>query len=319
MVAEYFLTNGRPALRDRTPIRMPALRIPETLKRTWLLAGLVGLAVLAWLVVAWVQSDKPDPPETPQGEGLPTGHRTVESTVRLMEAQLNSAGGWLPNDLPVSPSYLLDNVPAFQIGVLDVVRHTARVLRDHLTRQRTSDEVHPKADAAYSAYANEPRRWAFPSAESAFQRGNRALRAFNAQLGETKSFFPRADNLVQLLEMYVSELGAVTTLLLNARRPGEVAWCDIDDNFYRAQGVGYGVLTMMRTVRQDFQPVLEDKNALEITDLIIGSLADSQFEPWMVTNGSRDGILANHSSNLKAYLDDARQKMNSLITMLREG
>ena len=39
----------------------------------------------------------------------------------------------------------------------------------------------------------------------------------------------------------------------------------------------------------------------------------------IVTNGGKNGILANHSNNLKVYLDDARQKMNSLITILDRG
>jgi hypothetical protein len=111
----------------------------------------------------------------------------------------------------------------------------------------------------------------------------------------------------------------VNTVLLEAGKGGKVPWRHIDDNFYYAQGVGWGVLELMRAVRVDFARVLEDKNAVEITDLIISSLEESQFDPVIVTNGSKGGILANHSSNLKAYLDDARQKMGSLITILKQG
>ena len=69
----------------------------------------------------------------------------------------------------------------------------------------------------------------------------------------------------------------------------------------------------------DFQKVLDDKNSDVIMREIISSLEESYFEPTIVTNGRRSGILANHSNNLRVFLDDARQKMNSLIQMLDQG
>ena len=66
-------------------------------------------------------------------------------------------------------------------------------------------------------------------------------------------FYPRSDSLIILLQQYASLLGGATTRLLNASRPAAtaagadlathvpVAWSEIDDNFYYAQGVGYGL------------------------------------------------------------------------------
>jgi hypothetical protein len=254
-------------------------------------------------------------------EGQTVGFATVTMIHDEMQTQLDGFGGWLPNDLPLSPGWCQDNLPQFQLGVLQVVRHSSRVLRDNLTRQRTSDAVHKETDQAFTAFANDPLRWAFPSAEGAFRRGNAALLRFRAELGGTANFYPRADNLIQLIDPYISELGAVTTTLVkaHAKGPERTSWLEIDDKFYYAQGVGWAMLGMMRAVRQDFHAVLQDKNALEITDQIIDSLEESQFEPWIVTNGAKDGILANHSNNLKVFLDDARQKLNSLASILRQG
>ena len=248
------------------------------------------------------------------------GSAIVLTTAELMRAQLDALGGWTPNDIFPSPSYFFDNLPQFQLGVLQVTRHTTRVLRDHLTRQRTSDGVHPLTDRAFVAFANDPQRWAFPSAENAFGRGIDALDAFEGTLKEREdvAFYARTDNLVQLLEPFVSELGAVTTRLLDAQR-GEASWWKTDDNFHYAQGVGYAMLGVMRAAALDFDAVLQDKNAVEITQAILRSLEASRFAPVFVTNGSKAGLLANHSSNCKVFLDDARQKMGSLISILRQG
>jgi len=237
----------------------------------------------------------------------------------LMQAQMDASGGWVPNDLPLSPSYFLDNITNFQLGVLQTVRHTSRVLRDNLTRQRTSDPVHKETDIAYSAFANDPRKWAFPSAEGAFGRGNAALDRFLGDLGGQATFYPRADNLIQLLDQYISELGAVASLLLDAQDSSKVGWFRIDDNFFYAQGVAFGMFGMMQALSVDFSQVVKDKNAEEITDLILHSLKESQFDPWLVTNGDKDGLVANHSNNLKVFLDETRQKMKSLVSILDQG
>ena len=280
---------------------------------------LIALIVLGYATVGFLQSRGPALPEVREVEASITGDASVLMIVDVMRAQLEGFGGWLPNDLPLTPGWMQDNLPNFQLGVLQVVRHTTRVLRDNLTRQRTSDAVHKQADLAYSAYANDPLKWAFPSAEGAFGRGNGALLQFRGDLGGLANFYPRADNLIQLLEPYISELGAVTSVLLDAQDSDKVSWMRIDDNFYYAKGVGYAALGMMLAVRQDFDKILTDKNATEITDLILQSLRESQFEPWLVTNGSKNGVLANHSNNLKVYLDDARQKMKSLVSILDQG
>lgn len=280
--------------------------------------ALLVLVLLGYGVSGYLMNRKPAMPVVNSGESALPGFHTVGMLQQMMAAQLNGFGGWLPNDLPGSPGWFLDNLPNFQMGLLQVTRHGTRVLRDNLTRQRTSDAVHKQTDLAYTAFANDPYKWAFPSAEGRFGKGGEALLAFQADLGAGGNFYPRADNLVQLLEPLVSELGAVTTLLLNSRGP-EVSWLKVDNNFYYAQGVGYAMLGLMQATRVDFAQVLQDKNAVEITDTIIESLLESQFDPWLVTNGGKSGILANHSNNLKVYLDDARQKMNSLITILTRG
>jgi len=277
------------------------------------------LAILGYLGLMVYMNGRPELPTLQEETATPSGHATVSMVAGLMQAQLDGPGGWLPNDLPLSPGYWLDNMPSFQLGVLTVVRHSGRVLRDNLSRQRTSDELNKEADKAYSQYSNDPLKWALPSAEGAFGRGNEFLLRFRENLGGSANFYPRADNLIQMLEQFVSELGGVSTLMLDAHDGNKVSWFQVDNNFYFGQGVAHGMLGMMRAARVDFNRVLSDKNALEITDQIITALEGSQFDPWYVGNGDKDGVFANHSNNLKAYIDDARQKMKSLMSILDQG
>lgn len=266
-----------------------------------------------------------------EAEG-PPGVMVADTLARLMEHELNGPGGWLPNDMFLSPGWLLDNRPSFQLGVLEVVRYSTHALRENLSRQRTTDRIDPDCDTAFTRFSNDPHRLIMPSAEKKYRGGIAALDTYVGNLKQRSAhFYPRSDNLIMLLEQYASLLGGATARLLNASRPEQidagaelashapVAWSEIDDNFYYAQGVGYGLYQVFQALVIDFKHVLADKNSDTIANEIIASLQESYFEPVIVTNGSRSGILANHSNNLRVFLDDARQKMNSLIKMLDQG
>jgi len=292
--------------------------VKSLLKKRWFWITLFVIVVIPYFVLMVLMSSKPELPAVRQDPAAPVGSAFVSMLVDVTDAQLENFGGWVPNDLPFSPGWWLDNQANFQLGVLQGVRHATRVLRDNLSRQRTSDAVNKEADLAYTAFNNDPGKWAFPSAEGQFKKGTGALVRFKRELGKGAEVYPRSDNLIQLLVPLSSELGGATTLLLQ-NQSGETPWLQVDDHFYFAQGYAFALAGICRAVKVDFAQVLMEKHGQEILDLIIASLEQSQFEPWIVTNGSKAGILANHSANLKGYLDDARQKINSLIAILRQG
>jgi hypothetical protein len=270
--------------------------------------------------------------------GSRPGMAFITTTISLIDNELTfSSGGWLPNDTVLSPTWLLDNKQNFQLGVLEVARYNTRVLRDGLSRQRSTDAIDADCDKAFTSFSNDPYKWIFPSAESKYQEGIERLENYRLHLASGSAYFyPRSDNLIQLLEQYASLLGGVNTRLLNASRThstssdnasessgmpryARVPWLKIDDNFYFARGVGYGLYQMFKAVRVDFAQVLKDKNADIIIAEIIASLEETAFDPLVVTNGGKSGIFASHSSNLRVFLDDARQKINSLVNILAQG
>ncbi len=259
-------------------------------------------------------------------------------TNQLLIKQLH--GNWMPNDL-FWPTLLLDNMPNFQIGELEVIRYNIRVLRDDLSRMRTTDRLDPWAEAAFTALSNDPYKWWFPSAESKWKLAEKNLKEFYGNLSTSAShFYPRADNLVQLLNQYLSLMGGINTRLINA--PGdtkrvltldqngdgeakaqtvdiEIPWVKIDDNFYYAQGAAYALYESFEALRTDFMEVLIDKNSVKLMDKILEDLRRCHFEPLLVLNGDPDSIFANHSLNLSGMFNDARQKINSLTVALKQG
>ena len=245
---------------------------------------------------------------------------------------------WLPNDI-LYPTIFLDNPQNFQLGELELNRYVIRVLRDKLSRLRTTDTINENCDQAYVYISNDPKKWILPSAESRFKRAYAELGEYRDQLEKgSASFYPRVDNLIELLDQINSLLGGVNTRLSHAPRDEDFAiseetagdeliegearvkvkvpWTKIDNNFYYARGVAYGVRQVMVAVKYEFKDVLELKRSMELLDRIIDLLNLSQFEPCYVANGSRGSLWANHSLQLLATTEDIRQKIRSLQGML---
>ena len=99
----------------------------------------------------------------------------------------------------------------------------------------------------------------------------------------------------------------------------DIPWYRVDNNFYYAQGVASALHDSLQAVRIDFFAVLEDKNSMTLIDKILENLGRCRFEPLVVFNGDLDSVFANHSLNLSGVFNDARQKVNSLITALTQG
>lgn len=309
-------------------------------KGRYALFVLIVLVALCLFVVITmiINSIKPDLINLEKRDNEVKGVYFVRANLAIIDQM---ADNWLPNDL-FWPTVLLDNMPHFQIGELEVVRYNTRVLRDNLSRMRTTDKLDADAEAAFTSLSNDPFKWWFPSAESKWKLASKKLDIFSQNLLVGKShFYPRADNLVELLSQYVSLMGGVNTRLINAPRDIkealsmeeekkenagsrqlvdiDIPWYEIDNNFYYAQGVAYALYVSFQAIRMDFIDVLIDKNSVNLVDKILENLKRCFFEPLIVFNGNPGSIFANHSLNLSGVFNDARQKINSLIITLKQG
>lgn len=298
---------------------------------------LLALVVFV-VVIMFINSTKPDRITLGELDSNVKGAAFIKANQLLIEQMRRN---WIPNDL-FWPTVLLDNMPNFQIGELEVVRYNIRVLRDNLSRMRTTDKLDTSAEMAFTSLSNDPYKWWFPSAESKWKQAQRSLETFYENLVEGKSYFyPRADNLVELLQQYASLMGGANTRLINAPHDidkalevedqgggssespklidTDIPWNHIDDNFYYAQGIAYALHESFKAIRIDFIGVLTDKNSVKLVDKIIENLERCDFEPLIVFNGDPGSIFANHSLNLSGVFNDARQKINSLIVALKQG
>lgn len=278
----------------------------------------------------------------------PVGYATVDTLIRVGDELLHKPGGYLRND-KLPPGVLLDNMPSWEMGVLNQMRDLAQALRNDFGRAQ-SQSREDKDLAAAQALLNQPDdRWLFPSTEREYGKGLKALDRFRSRLvdanQEDAQFYARADNLAAYLWLVERRLGDLTARLsasvarvsldlsLVGSRGGAVSTprqaqrimktpsSQVDDVFFEARGAAWALYHFLQAVQVDCRDVLKDKNAEVGLAQIVRDLEESQKplgSPW-VLNGSGYGLFANHSLTLASYLARANAAVINLRELLSQG
>lgn len=274
------------------------------------------------------------------------GNATVGALLHVTESLLNKPGGYLSNDVS-PPGVWLDNMPNWEFGALVQSRDMARALRKDLSRSQSQSTEDADLVIAEPALNYDSTKW-FPSAESSYQKAVTALSRYQDRLatpGENAQFYARADNLRNYLADVETRLGSLSQRLsasvgqvrINTDLAGDVSavqstadaserrvktpWLEIDDVFFEARGSAWALLHYLRAIEQDFQSVLENKNARVSLRQVIRELEATQQTVWspMILNGSGFGVFANHSLVMASYISRAHTAISDLRALLEQG
>jgi hypothetical protein len=313
------------------------------------------IALLYLLGVFWsFEPDQFDVKERAKNDALAAqvqpvvGYTTATALIQVAETMLNKPGGYLANDV-MPPSVFLDNIPAWEFGVLEMVRDMSQVMRQGFSRSQSQSLENPHLKVAHPRFNINHRKWLMPSAESEYQKGIDAIYAYRQALADPSiqgaQFYARADNLRRWLKEVEKRLGSYSQRLsasvgreqLNTDLAGDSAarqstqtqtamelrtsWWQIDDVFYEARGASWALLHFLKAVEIDFEDVLEKKNAKVSVSQIIRELEESQQSIWspMILNGSGFGVLANHSLVMANYISRANAAIIDLGELLSQG
>lgn len=250
----------------------------------------------------------------PDEQRLTGGEVFATSLAEIMDHELHGGSGWRPNDFILwSPTLWADNNANRQLGILQALRESVRVFKDHLTKV-SSNEYDGNLVAADTAFRNDAFKFWLPSAESRYDEGVERLRAYVAGLSATpprsKPINQRNMELIRLVQAWTDLLGDAHAALY---RPAKSFW-DTDDAFYHAQGMAHVIFHLTRAIEREYRHGLETKPVIRtLLDEIIDALGKAAvLKPLIVCDGSSSGLLANHRRNLDAYITEARQKLYSV-------
>lgn len=324
------------------------------LNTKWI-SSLLGLVLFVMYLTGWWVSREPDllVAEIKQsrqqlGDAAIVGYSTTTALIRVSETLLDKSGGYLANDI-MPPFVMLDNMPAWELGVLEMSRDLALALRKDFSRSQSQSTENTYLKVAQPMFNIDHRSWAIPSAESEYRKAIAQLYLYRAELMDPakpdSQFYARADNLRDWLKAVEKRLGSYSQRLsasvgqdrvntdlagdASARQstdsPGskviKTSWWKLDDEFYEARGASWALLHFLKAVEADFADVLKRKNAMISLRQIIRELEATQQAVWspMVLNGSGFGLMANHSLVMANYISRANAALIDLSELLTQG
>ena len=319
------------------------------LDRRWIIASLsIVFVLIVFLVFYW--SSEPDTFDVriSTNQAPVTGVTLTQTLHKVGSSLLDKPGGYLSNDV-IPPSVFMDDTPAWEFGVLEMVRDLALAMRTDFSRSQSQSVENPNLVVAQPKFAIDHRSWILPSAESQYEDGLESLYAYLTDLQDTTKgdaqFYARADNLRTWLKQVEKRLGSLSQRLsasvgqdrLNTDLAGDTAarqstpssrelqiktsWWDLDNNFHEARGASWALLHFLKAVEVDFADVLEKKNALISLQQIIRELEATQQTLWspMILNGGGFGVVANHSLVMANYISRANAAIIELSELLTQG
>jgi hypothetical protein len=255
----------------------------------------------------------PDKPTVP-------GEIYASTLAAIMDHELHTGFGWRPNDLFFwGPKVGADNNADRQLGIIQAVRETTRIFKDHLTKV-SSNQYDPNLVIADTDFRNDALKWILPSPEGKYDDGIQHLRMYVAGLHTTppssRPLNTRAVELISLLQTWTDLLGdAHANLYRTTKDDGTPvhSW-DCDHYFYHSQGYAHVMYHMMQAIEREYKGQLKDDPVLKtLFDDAVDALGKAAvMKPLIVLNGAPDGLFANHRRNLDGYVTEARQKMLSL-------
>lgn len=277
-----------------------------------------------------------------------SGYTTTTTLIDVTSWLINKPGGFLANDI-TPPALFMDNMPAFEYGVLEQTRDLALAMRLDFSRSQSQSTGDKDLEIAQSKLNISHTSWQLPSAESEYKDAIQALERYRTRLvseGETDAqFYTRADNLGAWLREVEKRLGSIShrlsasvgherydtalsgdpTAKQSTTTADEVmiktSWWKIDDVFYESRGATWAILHFLKAAEIDFADVLEKKNAQASLKQIIRDLESTQDTIWapMILNGNGFGLLANHSLVMANYVSRANAALIDLRRLLEQG
>jgi len=316
----------------------------------WLRAVIPVLAVflLVCVVVGIWWSQEPDTFVVQKRADASVGETTIETLIQLNKTLLHKPGGYLSNDI-MPPSIFLDNIPAWEFGVVVQIRDISRALRKDISRSQSQSVEDASLAKAEPAFSIDHKSFMFPAFENSLEDGVKHLENYQARLADANihnaQFYARADNLHSWLTDVSTRLGSLSQRLSasvvevrsNTDLSGDSAavqstrvpenfqvktpFFEVDDVFFEARGSCWALLHLLKAIEVDFHDVLEKKNALASLQQIIRELESTQKTVWspMILSGSGFGLWANHSLVMANYISRANAAIIDLRRLLQEG
>ena len=238
---------------------------------------------------------------------LPIGYTYANTLVQLVKTLLYKPGGYLSNDIKLS-SKRLENLKAWEFGVIIILRDGTTALRNHFSSE--SEQSHdPDLALAEPYFYFQYNSWTLPSTEAEFKKGIEAIHRYIARLEVDNNSSPRShfyagsDELSQYIRIVVKRLNGLQTILTtNTEQIPDRKQVSAEQSkkYFEARGASWALIHIFTAIKFDFSDTLTNHQAIYLIDKVIVELKNG------LTESSGEEIcrqcMANHLLQAKQYL-----------------
>ncbi len=235
---------------------------------------------------------------------------------------------WTPNLPFLFPSYFLDDMPNFQLGLMSAIGKTTKAL-DSLPLKTASDTARINLNEATEFLQYPGNIWLVspqnhllpaPSSASQYKKGRKKLNNFNREVIAGKVVLERSpQNLSLILHIIRKDINRNIIKTENHIRETQDAFLDFkaDNTFYFAQGKLYAYSLLLKAFGHDFKNVLVKYDIYQQWTNMLKSLEQaSDLNPTIVRNGKLNSSIApNHLVTLNYF---ASRTVNSLYNLINK-
>lgn len=291
----------------------------------WLGLALPVLVVLYYAIGMGLANFIDDDP------GFDPPHGADESRAVAMAAGLIlrevDAHKWVANDPFFVPSWALDDMPSYQMGMVAAI---SRFVADMVQVSGGLDDADPELERAAGFLKYPGTVWKFDprtswaptaSSEKQYRSAARNLLVFNQRLAAGQARFDRRPEVLALLLRGMAQaMDEESGRLVDFIDGDHASWWSgkADDTFFDTKGRLYAQMMIIGELGWDFAPMIAERGLGERWQALLAALSATQrIHPWVVLNGSAQSMLVpNHLSNLGLRLLAARLRLGQVIEAL---
>lgn len=324
---------------DRTKLKLPAFRaffrrIFCFIGSWWhvLLLAFVTFIFLYYPLGGWMIHKIDKTTDYEINHNTPEQSAAVEMMSFIINREVNDKM-WTPNLPFFFPSYFLDNMPNFQLGMISGVSTVASAMSNRLdsTIAESDDRLHLKNAAQLLKY--DGRIWMFspanhftpvPSAHSQYRKARKQLIKFNQELSSGHNvFYKSPGDLAYFLTRVNKSLQKSLNTVETQIREESSAFVDFkaDNVFYYNQGKLYSFYLLLTALGSDYKEIIVKAGLYQEWTHVIKALENgSKLDAFYIRNGSLDAMTApNHLNYLAFYILKAINMNKDIIAALEKG
>jgi hypothetical protein len=292
----------------------------------WLAPAIIAAALLGYGSAVMLSETIDDDGEFAVGPVAERESRAVAMAAKLVFREVEQHK-WVANDPFFQVTWALDNMPAFQQGIVTAASRFAHAINEAGERAGPPD-INLERAIGYFKYPGNV--WMFDpstswaptaSSEKQYRAAARNLVLYNEVLGSGEAMFDRRPEALRLLLTRIgADMDAAAAELDAHMAEGRSALFDTraDDVFYAIKGRLYAYSLLMRELGGDFAPLLGQGTRAAAWHAVLDSLRRAAaLEPLVVMNGAADSaLLPSHLAAQGFHLLHARSRLAAIAASL---